>query len=650
MIEHFLNLSRLNKRLLAVASDSVLLGVALWAAFVLRLEGQFPGLSQQYLVLFGLTVITTILCFIRFGLYRAIVRYLSDQALMTVCGGVLASALSLILFGYLLEVLVPRSVPVIYAGLAFLVVGGTRMGVRYLVQMPRNRDKEAVIIYGTGDRALQLALALQQGDLYRPVAYVSSGEHEHNTILHGLPVISEKKLPRTAEKHNVKRLLLALESDREKQVPSILERLEPLPLMVQTIPAVNELITGQASINEIRDLSVEDLLGRDSVHPDPALMGICIQGCSVMVTGAGGSIGSELCRQILRLKPKRLVLFERSEFSLYSIEREMSARAEELGLDTEIHPVLGSVVHRRRIEAVLRAFSVNTIYHAAAYKHVPLVEQNVIEGLRNNVFGTWHTAEAAIAAGVNDFVLISTDKAVRPTNVMGATKRMAELVLQGLAQRQDNTRVSMVRFGNVLDSSGSVVPLFRRQIEAGGPVTVTHKDIIRYFMTIPEASQLVLQASSMGGQGEVFVLDMGKAVKIDDLARKMIRLMGKRVKNEGDTREGGIAITYTGLRPGEKLFEELLIGDNPLPTSHPRILKAREKHLPWRDIERFLARLDTACHDFDCQAVLDLLMEAPTAFTPNGGLGDLVWRLGEEQVQHQAERTTGLSLQPPRPE
>lgn len=649
MIERFLNLSRFSKRLVAVASDSVLLSLALWTAFALRLEDIFPNLGQDYLILFGLTVVTTIACFVRFGLYRAVVRYLSDQALLTICGGVFASAMALILYGFLLELAVPRSVPVIYAGLAFLVVGGTRMTVRYMVQRPRNRDKEAVIIYGTGDRALQLALAMHQGDLYRPVAYVSSGEHEHNTVLAGLPVINEKKLSRTAEKHNVSRLLLALESDRENQIPDILERVEGLPLLVQTIPAVNELITGEASINEIRDLSVEDLLGRDSVHPDPALMGICIQGCSVMVTGAGGSIGSELCRQILRLKPKRLVLFERSEYSLYQIEREMTERAQEMGLDTEIHPVLGSVVHRRRVETVLRAFSVNTIYHAAAYKHVPLVEQNVIEGLRNNVFGTWHTAEAAIAAGVNDFVLISTDKAVRPTNVMGATKRMAELVLQGLAQRQDNTRVSMVRFGNVLDSSGSVVPLFRRQIEAGGPVTVTHKDIIRYFMTIPEASQLVLQASSMGGKGEVFVLDMGKAVKIDDLARKMIRLMGKRVKN-GDGKDGGIAITYTGLRPGEKLYEELLIGENPLPTSHPRILKAREKHLPWEDIEQLLERFDAACHDFDCQAVLDLLMEAPTAFHPQDGLGDLVWRLGEEQVQQQAERTTGLSLQPPRSE
>ncbi|TVP54352.1 MAG: polysaccharide biosynthesis protein [Halomonadaceae bacterium] len=646
MINRFLNLSRLNKRLLAVTSDSLLLFCTLWLAFLLRLEGQFIGLTQDYLVLFGLTVLTTIFCFIRLGLYRAIVRYLSDQALVTICAGVLASAMSLIVFGYLLEVMVPRSVPVIYAGLAFLVVGGTRMGVRTLVQMPRNRDKETVVIYGTGDRALQLVLALQQGELYRPVAFISSGEHEPGTVLHGLRVIEEKSLPALVEKHRVKRLLLALEAQHTQQVADILERVEMQPLLVQTIPAVNELISGVASINELRDLSVEDLLGRDPIRPDPNLMGACILGRSVMVTGAGGSIGSELCRQILPLKPSRLILFERSESALYFIEQELSARALELGLNTEVQGVLGSVIHRRRLEAVMRSFAVNTIYHAAAYKHVPLVEKNVIEGLRNNVFGTWHTAEAAIAAGVSDLVLISTDKAVRPTNVMGATKRMAELVLQGLAQRQDTTRVSMVRFGNVLDSSGSVVPLFRRQIEAGGPVTVTHPEIIRYFMTIPEASQLVLQASSMGGQGEVFVLDMGKAVKIADLARKMIRLMGLRVKNP-ETGVGEITISYTGLRPGEKLFEELLIGDNSMPTSHPRILKARERDLSWAEVARYLERFDTACHDFDCQAVLDLLMEAPIGFSHNGELGDLIWLQGEEQVQAQAIQRASLTSHNP---
>jgi len=642
MIKLFLNLSRLNKRIISLLSDTVLLSFALWAAFALRLEGKFTGIDTDYAVLFGLTVIATIGVFIRLGLYRAIVRYLSDQALLTIIAGVFASSLALIVFGYLLEVPVPRSVPVIYAALAFLVVGGTRMGVRLMVQLPKNRAKEAVVIYGTGDRALQLASALQQGGQYRPIAFVTSGEHDQQSVLHGLPVKAEGDLEGLVHKHGVSRLLLALEPEKEHLLPKILERIESLPLVVQTIPSMTELVSGEAQINEIRDLSVEELLGRDPIRPDQSLMSACIRGKSVMVTGAGGSIGSELCRQIVRLGPKRLVLFERSEFSLYVIERELIAMAEDDELAIEIHPVLGSIGHQRRMETVMRSFDVETIYHAAAYKHVPLVELNVIEGVRNNIFGTWHTAEAAIAAGVKNFVLISTDKAVRPTNVMGATKRMAELVLQGLAQRQSDTRFSMVRFGNVLDSSGSVVPLFRQQIVAGGPVTVTHPDIIRYFMTIPEASQLVLQASSMGSSGEVFVLDMGQPVKIADLARKMIRLMGLKEKDETDS-NGDIEITYTGLRPGEKLFEELLIGDDACGTNHPRILKAREKCLSWSEVALLLERFDAACHEFDCQAVLDLLLEAPTAFAPNGDLGDLVWRIGEEKVSEEAARATGVT-------
>tara|TARA_R100000501_G_scaffold16367_1_gene29797 strand:- start:4 stop:1146 length:1143 start_codon:yes stop_codon:yes gene_type:complete len=354
-------------------------------------------------------------------------------------------------------------------------------------------------------------------------------------------------------------------------------------------------------------------------------------GKAVLVTGAGGSIGSELCRQILRHKPSRLVLFEQSEFSLYAIERELQSINQIEALDVSLHAVLGSVTHRRRCEAVMRAFGIQTVYHAAAYKHVPLVEHNVIEGVQNNVFGTFHAAEAAIATGVERFVLISTDKAVRPTNVMGASKRMAELVLQGLAQRQSGTVFSMVRFGNVLGSSGSVVPLFRDQIRDGGPVTVTHQDIIRYFMTIPEASQLVLQAGSMGQGGEVFVLDMGEPVRIADLARKMIHLMGLEEKTE-DNPDGDIEIIYTGLRPGEKLYEELLIGDNPQGTAHPRIMMAREVSLPWAEVEDFLNKFSHASQAFDCQAVIELLKQARTGYAPNGELADLVWCNGGQEA------------------
>jgi FlaA1/EpsC-like NDP-sugar epimerase len=424
--------------------------------------------------------------------------------------------------------------------------------------------------------------------------------------------------------------LLALEDSVPVNRKHLMQALERLSVPVQTVPSMSELVAGQARINDIRDLEIEDLLGRDPVRPDAAIVAESLFGKSVMVTGAGGSIGSELCRQILRHKPKTLVLFEQTEFSLYSIERELKSTNEVECLGVNLHAVLGSVTHRRRCETVMKSFGVQTVYHAAAYKHVPLVEHNVIEGVQNNTFGTWHAAEAAIAAGVDRFVLISTDKAVRPTNVMGASKRMAELVLQGLAQRQSGTVFSMVRFGNVLGSSGSVVPLFRDQIRDGGPVTVTHPDIIRYFMTIPEASQLVLQAGSMGRGGEVFVLDMGEPVKIADLAKKMIHLMGLMEKT-ADHPDGDIEVVFSGLRPGEKLYEELLIGDDPQGTAHPRVMMAREAFMPWNEVEQTLNKLMKASQEFDCNALVETLQDAPTGFCPNGGISDLVWCNGNQE-------------------
>ncbi len=446
-------------------------------------------------------------------------------------------------------------------------------------------------------------------------------------MINGIPVYDISHIDRAVKDHRIKRLLLALDANSGIDRKRLLRKLEHLAIPVQTVPTMSELVAGQARINDIRDLEIEDLLGRDPVQPDNAQVAASLYGKSVMVTGAGGSIGSELCRQIIQHRPSRLVLFEQSEFSLYAIERELQALNRIEGLGVEIHPLLGSVTHRRRCEAAMRSFGVETVYHAAAYKHVPLVEHNIIEGVQNNVFGTFHVAEAAIACGVKRFVLISTDKAVRPTNVMGASKRMAELVLQGLAQRQSGTVFSMVRFGNVLGSSGSVVPLFRDQIKDGGPVTVTHPDIIRYFMTIPEASQLVLQAGSMGQGGEVFVLDMGEPVKIADLARKMIHLMGLIEKTD-ENPQGDIEIIFSGLRPGEKLYEELLIGDDPQGTSHPRIMMAREVSMPWDKVEMTLNRLMRASQEFDCQQVVEVLRSTPTGYAPNGGVEDLVWLNG----------------------
>ena len=631
MIQKFLGLPRVYKRIISVSADVVALFFSLWAAFSLRFEQKFWLPDQEQLLIGILTVGFTIGIFVKLGLYRAVVRYLNDRAFLTIVGGVGASALILILSGYWLEVLVPRSVPFMYAAFAFIFVSGSRIGVRMLVARPIRYNKERVAIIGAGETGLQLCQALNQGTEYNPVAFISFLASNHKTLINGIPVYDIKFIEKAIFAHSVQRLLLALEPASEVNRKKLLKQLEPLSVPVQTVPSMSELISGQKRINDIRDLEIEDLLGRDPVRPDNAQIADSLYGKSVMVTGAGGSIGSELCRQILRHRPRLLVLFEQSEFSLYSIERELQAINRIEGLDVDIHPLLGSVCHRRRCESVMRAFRIQAVYHAAAYKHVPLVEHNVIEGLQNNVFGTWHTAEAAVSAGVERFVLISTDKAVRPTNVMGATKRMAELVLQALAQRQSTTIFSMVRFGNVLGSSGSVVPLFRDQIRDGGPLTVTHPDIIRYFMTIPEASQLVLQAGSMGEGGEVFVLDMGEPVKIVDLARRMIHLMGLEEKTD-EHPAGDIEIVFSGLRPGEKLYEELLIGDNPQGTSHPRIMMAREVSLSWEKVEELLSKFTRASQAFDCKAVIELLVEANTAYSPNGELSDLVWQNGNLEV------------------
>ena len=630
MFERFLNLSRFQKRLVSVFADVLVLFFALWAAFSLRLDQQFWVPDRGQLVVSGLTVAFTIGVFVKLGLYRAVVRYLSDRAFLTVISGVVISAVTLILLGYWLEVLVPRSVPIIYGALAFIFVSGTRMTVRMLVQRPKNRNKQYVAIVGAGETGLQLANALEQGTEYHPCAFITLRKANHRALINGIPVYDISHIERAIKEHRIKRLLLALDANTGIDRKRLLKRLEPLAIPVQTVPTMSELVAGQARINDIRDLEIEDLLGRDPVQPDNAQVARSLYDRAVMVTGAGGSIGSELCRQIIQHRPSKLVLFEQSEFSLYAIERELQAINQIEALGVEIHPLLGSVTHRRRCETAMRSFGIETVYHAAAYKHVPLVEHNIIEGVQNNVFGTFHVAEAAIAAGVKRFVLISTDKAVRPTNVMGASKRLAELVLQGLAQRQSESIFSMVRFGNVLGSSGSVVPLFRDQIRDGGPVTVTHPDIIRYFMTIPEASQLVLQAGSMGQGGEVFVLDMGEPVKIADLARKMIHLMGLMEKTD-ERPDGDIEIVFSGLRPGEKLYEELLIGDNPQGTAHPRIMMAREVSMPWNEVEQTLNRLMRASHDFNCEEIIQILKTAPTGFAHNGDVADLVWCNGNQE-------------------
>lgn len=628
MLTFFLGLSRPLKRSVSVLIDAMLLTVAFWGGYWVRLDMAIPIRSLHHWELLALLIPVTVFIFAKLGLYRAVLRYVGFKVLWTVSLGIFLSTLCLVTFSFFFEIFLPRTVSVIYFAFAILLIGGVRLFFRMLVNRGKG-SRVPVLIYGAGSSGRQLQLALNQGQEFFPVAFVDDAPHLRKALIQGNNVYSPDEIGELIMRFGVKKILLAIPSASRVVRQDVLRRLEPFPCEVLSIPGMADLVGGKAQINELKEVSIEDLLGRDPVAPIPELLNANITGKRVMVTGAGGSIGSELCRQIIRCKPEKLILFELSEYGLYAIDKELSDVCEHEGIDVEIVPLLGSVQRQNRLFTIMSNLRVQTVYHAAAYKHVPLVEYNVVEGVRNNIFGTLYCAQAAIESGVETFVLISTDKAVRPTNTMGATKRLAELVLQALASAQNQTRFCMVRFGNVLGSSGSVVPLFRKQIRDGGPLTVTHPDIIRYFMTIPEASQLVIQAGAMGSGGDVFVLDMGQPVKIIELAHRMIRLSGLTLKNE-QSPNGDIEVKITGLRPGEKLFEELLIGDNVLGTHHPRIMKANEQLLPWAELRALLLRIDAACHHFDHEQLRSLLLEAPAAFTPTDGICDLVWKARSE--------------------
>lgn len=640
-------LSRLHKRVISVVIDTLLILFALHVALWTRL-GDVRFLSDgDNVLLIGLTVISTVLIFTKIGLYRAVLRYLTFQALFVVTAGAVLSALALAVFAYYLQEPIPRTVPIIYGAYLALLCGGSRLVVRNLVATTSKDTRKEVLIYGAGSGGRQLAVALRASENYRIRAFIDEDETLTNTMILGLPVVDLDKTQALIEKYDISKILLAIPSASRARRKQILDLLAPLPVEIQTVPDMADIVSGKAKIDELTDVPIEDLLGRDAVAPQQVLMEANIKGKVVMVTGAGGSIGSELCRQILKQQPKTLVLFEVSEFGLYQIDRELSLVKEAKGYDTEIVPLLGSVQRSHRLLTSMKSFGVQTVYHAAAYKHVPLVEYNVVEGVRNNVYGTYYTAKAAIEAGVESFVLISTDKAVRPTNVMGTTKRMAELGLQALAeqenQKKNGTRFCMVRFGNVLGSSGSVIPLFKKQIKAGGPLTVTHPEITRFFMTIPEAAQLVIQAGAMGKGGDVFVLDMGESVKITDLAENLIKLSGLSVKSE-DNPHGDIEIKFSGLRPGEKLYEELLIGDNVEGTAHERIMTAKEIFLPFSEFELVLNKLDRACHDLRHEDIRQILLDTPTGFNPTDGIGDLVWNAKIRDTQDELKNDTVIEF------
>lgn len=624
MLNTILSLPRSIKRVISIIIDILFIVGSYFLALGIRLNfyEEVIKTDNWYIVL--CVSVISILAFIRLGLYRAVLRFITIKFTQVAIVGTALSTAALLLVTFAFQFNLPRTVLFLYFVFLSIFVVCTRFLWRAMLSYDRH-DKTRVIIYGAGSSGRQLLTALNQASNYLVVGFVDDNKNLHRTVMHGITVYNPKSLDKLIESRNVKKILLAMPSASQTQRKKIINRISKYKCEILTVPGMEDIVSGKAHLTSLNQISISDLLGRDIVKPIDALLNQDIKNKVVMVTGAGGSIGSELCRQIVKQQPKKLVLFELSEFSLYQIHQELlqndNVRTEKI----ELVPLLGSVQRKHRLDIIMRSFQVETVYHAAAYKHVPLVEYNVVEGIRNNIFGTLSCAQAAIEAKVSTFVLISTDKAVRPTNIMGTTKRMAELVLQALASKQNTTRFCMVRFGNVLGSSGSVVPLFNKQIREGGPITLTHRRITRFFMTIPEAASLVIQAGAMGKGGDVFVLDMGEPVKIYDLAVKMVNLSGLTVKNEKNP-DGDIEIQITGLRPGEKLYEELLIGENVHGTTHPRIMTATEIMIEWDKLSKILDQLDKLCAEYKIDEIRELLMRSSTGFNPTTEICDLVYR------------------------
>ena len=612
--------SRTFKRAFLVLADSVMLTVALILTFAL-LEKDFFAAEQKSVSVLAVVIAVSMICYSKLGLYRALVLYMGLQSSLLIVQCVTISALLLIGSYFFFQIPAAGEVAIVslFWMMSLLFIGGSRFAGKLVLRglIHNFRPKEPVIIYGAGSSGMQLVGSLQGGDQYLPVAFVDDSHEMLGNTVHGIRVYGPLSLSELTESYGVRKILLAIPSATHAERKEIINRLEHLPVHVKTVPDLFEMVSGKVGVDQVRDIDIEDLLGRDTVPPDPKLLDACILNQSVLITGAAGSIGAELCRQIIAVRPSRLIILDAFEYGLYELENELLSMIKPLGENVEIQLVacLGSVCNAAFLDSVINRYKVETIYHVAAYKQVPMVEKNIVEGARNNVFGTLVSAQAAERYAVKNFVFISTDKAVRPTNFMGATKRLSELVLQALAKDGAKTRFSMVRFGNVLDSSGSVVPLFRQQINAGGPVTVTHPEVTRYFMTVQEAAQLVIQAGSMAQGGDVFVLDMSEPIRIVDLARKMVHLMGFAVRDEKDY-NGDVPIEYIGLRAGEKLHEELLVSESVIGTVHPKIMRAQEEALDWSVLEPYLDRLESACQRIDLQEIKEILMATIEGFDP----------------------------------
>lgn len=624
--QQMLGLPRWTKRTVALLVDVGLCVLTVWLAYYLRL-GEFVALSGNALWAAGVSIGLALPIFIVSGLYRAIFRYSGWPALLTVARAVgIYGVLYASIFTAVGIAEVPRTVGIIQPILLLLFVGASRafarvwLGDRYR-SILKNSARPKALIYGAGRSGRQLAAAMGNSHEMQVVGFLDDDDRLHGHVLNGLRIYNPGDLVSLESALNISDVLLAMPSLNRKRRNEILAEIRRAHVSVRTLPSMSDLAQGKVSISDLRELDIDDLLGRDPVSPNHILLAKNILDKVVLVTGAGGSIGSELCRQILLVGPQKLLLIEQSEFALYAIHQELEEKL--AGRNVHLVPLLASVQDDERMHEIMSTWRPDTVYHAAAYKHVPLVEHNPAEGIKNNVLGTLRAAQAAARNGVADFVLISTDKAVRPTNIMGASKRLAEMVLQALSVASSGTKFTMVRFGNVLGSSGSVVPRFRQQIRDGGPITLTHPEITRYFMTIPEAAQLVIQAGAMAKGGDVFVLDMGEPVRIIDLARRMVELSGLEVRDD-ENPDGDIEIEITGLRPGEKLYEELLIGDNPKPTTHPRIMKAHEEFLPWGELQQRLAALQSVLDLNDICVVRVMLQEMVSGYEPSGDVVDWV--------------------------
>ena len=667
MLEKLRELPRFQKKLLIAGSDFTALWLCLLLAYLLRLDSLtgFDPFSSHFAI-FAVAPLSSVLACRHFGLYRAVTRFTGIETQVTIIRSMLVGLAVLLIILFLLpdEPRVPRSIPIIYFVFGVFALITTRYlagslihgsSLRFLLARLAGKSANSIqkgspiAIYGAGASGRQICAAITKNYKYNPVAYIDDDPNKHGTHIGGLEVFPASAILELIKKHKVDKVLLAIPSATVKRRKTIIDNLTKYQLHIIAIPGLEEITDGEVSLEEIREVSVEEILGRTPVAAQQALLTPHIKGKNVLVTGAGGSIGSELCRQIIKQQPASLTLFENSEVNLYKIHAEIESTCSNINAATIIYPVLGSVARSATIGPLIERFKIHTIYHAAAYKHVPMVEYNTDAAFANNILGTLYTAEAAILGGVEKFVLVSTDKAVRPTNFMGATKRMAELILQALSNEQavqlvepyrfnmprdtpiiNRTKFTMVRFGNVLESSGSVVPKFREQISGGGPLTVTHPDIIRYFMTIPEAAQLVIQAGTMGNDGDVFLLDMGEPIKIADLARKMITLYGLQLR-DADNPDGDIEIEYSGLRPGEKLYEELLIGDSSSSTEHTQIFKANETLLSWPEVKQLLEFIKTAFHNKDHQQVRELLLSIEQlGYQPSDDISDWYYRHDKE--------------------